>query len=514
VAGTSVATEERRLHPLSWLFAAAQVAKGFIVPALVVLFASGESYELWALAFVVPVAVGAIVQYSVFRYRLAADEIVVRDGLLTRTERHIPYARIQNVDLVQNPLHRLLGVALVRVETASGSRPEAVMRVLSLGAVDEMRAAVVAGRGSPAAMRPRGDAPADAGTGLLLHVGVGELVKLGTISNRGLVVVGAVAGLWWQRASFGPDLGDWAAPLIESALARLPGLAAGPPLVRAVLAGTVLLLAAVALLRLFSIGWYVLQLYDFTLRRRGPDLAAAYGLLTRVSRTIPTSRVQSLRATETPLHRWFGRQSVELRTAGGGAGSDTGADLDGAGGGASAEKQWLAPLVETGRVPALIEAVLPDAGLDRVRWETLPHRAWRRVFVRSVAVAVLPPTLAAALVLSPWMLLLAVPGGLAAAAHARLTVRHTAYALAPWGVLSRLGWWNRTLTLVRYARIQTVALCESPFDRRHRTASVRIDTAGAAAGRYTIRIPYLDRETAAIVSRRLHDEAAHRSFRW
>ena len=508
-----MASDERRLHPLSWLFAAAQVAKGFIVPALVVLFASGDSYELWALAFVLPVTVGAVLQYAVFRYRLAADEMVVRDGLLTRTERHIPYARIQNVDLVQNPLHRFLRVALVRVETAGGSRPEAVMRVLSLDAVDEMRAAVFAARREPVAARPRGDAPADAGAGPLLRLGVGELVKLGTISNRGLVVIGAVAGLWWQRPRFGPDLGDWAAPAIESALDRLPGVAAGPPIVRTLVAGAAVLLAAAVLLRVCSIGWYVLQLYDFTLRRRGPDLAAAYGLLTRVSRTIPTSRVQSLRATEGPLHRWFGRQSVELRTAGG-AGPHGDADLGAPGAGATAETQWLAPLVETARVPALIEAVLPDAGLDTVRWETMPRRAWRRIFVRCLAVAVLPPTFAVAAALSPWMLLLAVPGGLAAAAHARLTVQHAAYALAPWGVLSRLGWWNRTLTLVRYARIQTVALCESPFDRRHRTATVRIDTAGAAAGRYTVRIPYLERETAGVVVRRLHDEAARRPFHW
>ena len=504
-----MASDERRLHPLSWLFAAAQVAKGFVLPAILVLFASGDSYELWALAFAVPVVFGAVLQYAVFRYRLADDEIVVRDGLLTRTERHIPYARIQNVDLVQNPLHRVLRVALVRVETASGSKPEAVMRVLSLDAVDEMRAAVFAGRRTPAAAADRPDPQA----GVLLHVPVRELVKLGTISNRGLVVVGAVAGLWWQRARFQSDMSDWAGPLIESAIDRLP--AGGPPIVRAALAGAVLILAAVVLLRLFSIGWYVVQLYDFTLRRRGTDLAAAYGLLTRVSRTIPASRVQSLRATESLLHRWFRRQSVELRTAGGGSGPHADGQLDvPAVGGATAEGQWLAPLVEAERVPALVEAALPGTAIASVRWHPVAPRAWRRVFVRWVALAVFPASMLAAVAGSPWLLLLIVPGGLAAALHARLTVRNAAYALTSWGVLCRLGWWKRTLTIVRYARIQTVALCESPFDRRHGMASVRIDTAGAAAGAYTMRIPYLDRDAAVSVAHRLQDEAARQPFHW
>ena len=141
-----MAADDRRLHPLSWLFTAARFAKGFLVPALLFLLASGGAgYELWGALFVGPVIAAAVVQYRVYRYRLAADEMIVRDGVLTRTERRIPYRRIQNIDLVQNPLHRLFGVALVRVETASGARPEAVMRVLSLDAAAEMRARVFAG---------------------------------------------------------------------------------------------------------------------------------------------------------------------------------------------------------------------------------------------------------------------------------------------------------------------------------------------------------------------------------
>ena len=80
--------------------------------------------------FFVPVVVGSLIRYWNYLYRLEGDELIVRDGLVTRNERHVPYARIQNIDLVQNPLHRMLGVAEVRVETAGGEKPEVVMRVL------------------------------------------------------------------------------------------------------------------------------------------------------------------------------------------------------------------------------------------------------------------------------------------------------------------------------------------------------------------------------------------------
>ena len=63
-----------------------------------------------------------------------------------RSERHIPYGRIQNIDALQNVFHRLLRVAEVRVETASGGEPEATMTVLPEGALAEMRHFVFAGR--------------------------------------------------------------------------------------------------------------------------------------------------------------------------------------------------------------------------------------------------------------------------------------------------------------------------------------------------------------------------------
>ena len=502
-------SEERRLHPLSWLFAAAQAAKGFIIPILVFVFASGgAAYELWAAVFIIPVTLSAVLQYLVFRYRLEGDELVVRDGILTRTERHIPYARIQNIDLVQNPLHRALGVALVRVETASGQKPEAVIRVLSIDAIDEMRACVfherTTGTSSVAATR---DDPA---SNVLLQLPARELATLGIVSNKGLVVVGAALGLLYQqRPWMNPDQDTILGEYLGNAPDWLTAFGDRPRF-SLILAIMLVGLGAMVLLRLFSIAWFFVQLYGFTLRRQDEDLRTEYGLFNRISRNIPTPRIQTLMTTESPLHRWFGRQSVELRTVGGGGGD---LDIGLEGGAPKSKSQWLAPMVATERVPELLKQVLPEVEIDQVQWQSIAPRAWLRIFRRGlvfVAALAVPATL----LLGVWALAIVAAVTVFAYVHARLSVRYTGYSLTSWGVVFKSGWWDRTMKIVRYAKIQTVSRGETPFDRRHRMASVRVDTAGAEKIGHTIDIPYLERDVALDVARRLYDESSRRVFHW
>ena len=99
----------------------------------------------------------SIVRYLTFRIRYEPDELVIRSGLLFRNVRHIPYARVQNLDAVQNVFHRALGVVDVRIETGSGSEPEARLSVLPAADLDAMRARVFAGRAPAARARPMAD---------------------------------------------------------------------------------------------------------------------------------------------------------------------------------------------------------------------------------------------------------------------------------------------------------------------------------------------------------------------
>src|SRR6478672_13899802 len=125
--------QEHRLHPLSWLFVLVAQLKQFILPLLVLLFAGrGDRNDWWGLIAVGALVAASLAEYFTYRYLLRSDGIRIRSGWLHRSLREIPFARIHNVNVHQSLLHRLFGVAEVRLEAAGGVKPEAQMRVLRL----------------------------------------------------------------------------------------------------------------------------------------------------------------------------------------------------------------------------------------------------------------------------------------------------------------------------------------------------------------------------------------------
>jgi len=495
----------RRLHPLSLLFLIGGQARNLLLPGIFVLFfASRQGHgEIWFMLLFIPAGISALFRYWSYRYRLGQDELLIREGVVFRNERHIPYARIQNIDLVQNPLHRLLRVAEIRLETAGGQKPEAVLCVLSLPAVQRMRTRIFSGRTEPGPeLQTAGAVRADPGAppaGLLHVMRLGDVILFGLISNKGMVVVAAAMGLVWQL-----DLVDrWTSTLSRESLERYRALIPQDDLLVAGLLGLGALVVLMVFMRLLSVIWAVGKFQGFRLTRRGEDLRAEYGLLTRVSKTIPRHRIQVLSTREGILHRRFGRVAVQLETAG-----STGQEQ-----GPSANRLWLAPLIRKERVAALLHEALPQVDLEAVRWQSISAGARRRVFRKAIYRAV-PIAVAAPYFLGAWGLV--VPALLLSLQYwtSGLYVKHTGYALAPGAIFFRTGWWVRRLRVVRFSKIQSLENTESPFDRRHRMASLKVDTAGATRVGHSIDMPYLDVEVATQMMSRLYVEAGRTAFRW
>jgi putative membrane protein len=142
----------RRLHPLTIVFATFGIARGMLWPALAGGIGFGgrldRALPIFLGVLAIPAMIGAAVRYHRFRWRLTADELVLDSGLLMRRNRVIPFARVQNVEVRQGALQRVLGVAELRVETAgSGLEAEAVLAVLGLEDARAARAELLEGRG-------------------------------------------------------------------------------------------------------------------------------------------------------------------------------------------------------------------------------------------------------------------------------------------------------------------------------------------------------------------------------
>lgn len=504
---------ERRLHPLSFVFDIAGQVRQLVVPGLVVLVGAGSAgldWQAWLILLVIPYAIVAIVRSLSFRYRFDPGELVITSGFIFRNERHVPYGRIQNIDAVQNVLHRLVRVVEVRVETGGGDEPEAKMRVLPLPALEEMRERVFTGRAGRAGPQPA------AATGVveerqperraLLALGPRELLLAGFIDSRGLIIVGAAFGLLWEVGLFDPTIdfvfGENVSGrgVIRQAVRALFG--GGIPSIGRMAILALAFAALVLAVRLLSMCWSLIRLWGFRLDRTGDDLGAEFGLFTRVMATIPVRRIQTVTVRESPLHRLFKTASIRVDSAG----------SDGAEGGA-AKRESLAPIVKRADLPRLLAEVLPDVDIAGVTWCPVDPRGFRRALRSSLVLAALF-TVPFILMLEWWTFAWLAVLVVWAWVHARLYVKHLGWAAGDQAVLFRSGWLWREVTVARFNKIQAVTLSESPFDRRARMASVRVDTAGAANASHRVDIPYLTRRTADELYRRLAGEAARTAFRW
>ncbi|MCG8405696.1 MAG: PH domain-containing protein [Phycisphaerales bacterium] len=501
----------QRLHPTSLLFTIGGALKGFLVPALIFLvLRKGEGYEFWGMLIAVPVTLYAVFKYISLRYRLGDEELIVKEGIFNRTERHVPYQRIQNIDTKRNIVHRFLKVTDVIVQTASGTAPEATLRVLSDEAADVMRKHVFARRTAPsttptiiadgletsepaAAPAPAAAIPEDGR--VVARARIRDLIVFGIISNRGMLAVAALLGVFWQFDVMPSkeQIGRWAEAVL--------GVREWTWLFSSVVV-IVGILTAVVLLRLLSILWAVLSLYDFKLLRDGDELRTRFGLLTEHALAIPRHRIQLMDIEATLLHRWFKRVAIRARTAGAIQNQEAGTSRD-----------WLMPILRRSTIPDLLSEVQPELDYTGVPWRPVERRARRRVFAKLLFLS-LAVTITLGVTLRPWGWLTGIPLIPLAWLYAHIRVKSMGYALTSQAIWFKSGWFYWRCRAVRYSKIQAVTLIESPFDRRHRMASVKVDTANAGTGTDAIAIPYLNVEDAKEVHGRLKSEAVGTEFKW
>ncbi|HWD44574.1 MAG TPA: PH domain-containing protein, partial [Actinomycetota bacterium] len=426
--------------------------------------------------------------------------------------RAVPFDRIQQVDLVRKPLHRLLGVATLRVETAGGgSAAEVDLDVVTLPEARALRSTLLRAkaRATTDAGRPAGavDSRAHPGPGsatlpvggphapvggsgapeegagasedsgvldegeaappperVLLRLRVGEVIMAGITGSRAaaaLVVLGPLS----QVTDWVPGLDDWL-------LARFDPESVTPTTPAAFV--VVAVLAAVVWLGLAALSSVVTD-YGFTLARVGGDLVVRRGLLERREAVLPLARLQVVRVEESLLRRVLSLASIRLQSAGRtGRGDETASRL-------------AIPVLQRSQVNRVLGELLPGASpIPALRLP--PPAARRRSVVRGLrrtilvaAVIAVPVWALATLVgfgVAPWFALLLVPLLALAALVGLAAYRGLGHAAGPEFLYARSGVAIRVLTVVPVAKAQSGSVRSSLFQRRAGLATLHVDIAG------------------------------------
>jgi putative membrane protein len=366
------------------------------------------------------------------------------------------------------------------------------MRVLTLADALALEALV---RRSADAATATVETPTDGDT--LLQLPPMEVLRLGLVSNRGLIVLG---GAFAAASQVSPRLLPNLFEQWGKSLFGWVGQHHFAPSQYA-LAAVSLVLAFVVLLRLFSIALALLQYYGFRLDRHGRRLTVERGLLTRLRTSTSTRRIQAWTLREGLLHRLLRRRSLGIDNAVAEQHDQQQRTL-----------RELAPIAAPERCDELVRELLPRASWPPASWQPLHRHAWLRLCLPGVLLAVMA-TIGSCWRFGNWGLLALswLPWALFSA---RQQARRSGYALDTVLVAVRGGWWSRHWRFAELDKLQALQLTQSPFDRRYGMATLWLDTAGAGALSPPLRIRYIAERDARALFEQLGAQVAKRRLRW
>lgn len=490
VADAATAPVER-LHPLYLVTGLGKALKGAwgLIAGMAVLGSQGKWWlvAVVAVGYVLLSIASLLLTWLKFDYRVGADELRIDSGVLSRNSRAIPFDRVTDVDIEQGPLHRLFGLARVRLETgasAGADKEDGVLDTIDLDRAQALRDHIRARRGRASTAEP---AAADAGaeddtaTPPLFAMDRRRVATAG-LFNFSLAVV---AGLFGITQTFGDVLGfdpfkrafwitlaDRSGPLREYILAHQFITIVGGALILALVG------IATGMIRT------LLREHGFRLDRTDNGLRRRRGLLTLTDVTVPARRVQAAILATGPVRRAFDWCELKLQSLA----------MDGASG-----DHVVAPLAHGDEAAAILASLGWPAAPSTGSWSRVS-----RTYVTSLA-AILAPGIAivsvVGLLLQPYMLLWALGGAIAVAVR-WLGWRTTRFSLSDGMLFVQQGWWRRRRSILPTRNIQSIDLSQNFWSRLFGVCTLRLGVAGGG-GLSLHHVPALARVDAEELRMRL-----------
>lgn len=470
-AAPSEVGTERRLHPLTLLLNLSRQLPQAIIGLIALRLSGPDEIRNWV-AVIAFVAVIALLgtefwKWWRFTYRLDAQELRIASGIISRNVRSIPYERIQDVNLEQGLLARMLGMAKVRLETgSSGSGDEGALDSVDLAEAGRLRDVIrlrkAAQSEGEAAAHPGEATPAEADAPVLFAMDTRRVLTAG-VFNFSLVFFALVGAILNNIDFLFPD--DFWDPYRLLKYLGFGDLLAALDFTARVLGIIAALFSLVVIGLLGGIIRTGLREHGFRLERTETGFRRRRGLITLTDVVMPLHRIQAAVIATGPVRRRLGWFDLKVQSLA----SDSEQESDHA----------IAPLAHADEV----RAILRETG---IRWDTdFPdmHSVDPAMWWVPLAFALPVPMIGigiSATLANPWLALLY---GLVPIVPliSWLHWRAHRYALENDQLYVREGFWAQRLTLLPLRRVQSVDIKQHAVNRFIGLAEVAIGVAGRSS---------------------------------
>ena len=489
----SVADQENWLHtsPLAAIFYLGKIYQNIAknaIPALAPLFVlllatEGDlTYRIvFALSvFVILTITGAFLQYWFFRYRIAENSVLIREGVFKKTQLDIKFDRIQAISTQQNIVFRAFGLVSVKLDTAGSAKQEGHLPAVKTSLADALkerirREAQTISSTRTATSDADGEEHSENGARTLLKLNGTDMLKIGLSSNRAWVFVVLLApAIEYFDRKFGDNIDK------QVILSAFEGAQAG--IAGAIALGLIILLGLLLFIVIASVIGAFLSYHRFELVSDNDVLRSTGGLLTHHEHSVNLAKIQTLVATQGFMLQLFDRFRLRAKQASSGK-PGTGKNL-------------VIPLCEPGQLPMLCHEIFgaefTDVVLEPTAAAFLPidkHYVRSRIMLTGI----LPATAIAALMsipLGPYALVFLLWIALNTFGVLRLYKRYGVLATGD-GFALRRGFIGYRVTAFLYRKVQRISVTQTLPQRRRGLATLRFYLASGS-----VKVPYVDFEKA------------------
>lgn len=416
-----------------------------------------DKYEIIALIFVVFTVTSAVLKFFFFRFYIEDNKLIIKRGWIKKVTQIIPLERIQTVNIEQGPVHQVMNIVKLSIDTAGSERTETRIDALHKTMAEALKEQLLSNKGEITTEQPVSISPP------FLQLNGTDLLKLSLSANHLetlALIFSFVFGLYENfkgvAGSFFSDTDDYLKDLSLS------------PVFFLVFVG-LLITILVSTARIFF------TFYDFKVTPVQKGLRIKSGLLNVKERLIAFQKIQFVSWKANWIRKMMGLWMLEYHITGGD-------DIH-------KKSRVHLPVTRNEFVPLLTKEYHPVPQLNEVFIKMHPSYLWRRILF----VALLPTLI---LFIPLWLMWHYVAFYLffyTALATILSWAKYRKFRL--WCLedvaFIRQGWFGQEWILLRWYKIQSVQMRQTIFQRKKGLASLKLYTAAGV-----IVIPFINKNEA------------------